>query len=151
MTAHRADIVPGFMGPVYHSYSFISASFCKRFGLLGPIYQNCRSFHFAKDLLQWYGVDLSSLPVGLAWTWQRQRNSCKHTKASLLMWPTWKARDLSTWHRLAMLPHLWPRLSQVGHTCGKHFEEEPLSRVTLPSVKPSMPAVAKLLSGFHPH
>lgn len=66
MTAHRADIVPGFMGPVYHSYSFISASFCKRFGLLGPIYQNCRSFHFAKDLLRWYGVDLS---LHCLWAW----------------------------------------------------------------------------------
>lgn len=47
-------------------------------------------------------------------------------KASLLMWPTWKGRDLSTWLRLALQSHLWPGLSQMGHTCGKHFADVPL-------------------------
>lgn len=97
------------------------------------------------------GVDLSSRPVGPAWTWQRQRTAASTQKQAFSYDQPGEAETSAHdtgWHcslTCDLDSAKWD--THVGNT----LKKSPLSRVTLPSVTPSMSAVAKLLSGFHPN
>lgn len=140
------------MGQVYHSYSFIATSFCKRSGLSGPFHQNCGSFHSAKDLLRWYGG--GSLLVHCPWAQPglgRERETAASTQKQAFSYdPPGKAETSAHdmgWHcsfTCDLDSAKWD--THVGNT----LKKSPLSRVTLPSVTPSKPAVARLLAIWLP-